>query len=90
MRILLIEDDIDLCTSLAFQLENQGFTVVFCNDGDTGLDTILENRHDLIILDIMLPKLDGLTVLKKARKENISTPIILLTALGQVDDKVAL
>lgn len=88
MRILLIEDDIDLCTSLAFQLENQGFTVDFCNDGDTGLDTILENRHDLIILDIMLPKLDGLTVLKKARKENISTPIILLTALGQVDDKV--
>lgn len=88
MRILLIEDDIDLCNSLTFQLKNEGFSVSFCNDGDTGLDAILENCHDLIILDRMLPKLDGLSILKKARTENISTPIILLTALGQVDDKV--
>ena len=88
MRILLIEDDIDLCNSLTFQLKNEGFSIDVCNDGDDGLDTILENCHDLIILDRMLPKLDGLSILKKARTENISTPIILLTALGQVDDKV--
>lgn len=88
MRILLIEDDIDLCNSLTFQLKNEGFSIDICNDGDAGLDAILENCHDLIILDRMLPKLDGLSILKKARMENISTPIILLTALGQVDDKV--
>lgn len=88
MRILLIEDDIDLCNSLTFQLKNEGFSIDICNDGNAGLDAILENCHDLIILDRMLPKLDGLSILKKARVENISTPIILLTALGQVDDKV--
>ena len=88
MRILLIEDDIDLCNSLTFQLKNEGFSIDVCNDGNAGLDAILENCHDLIILDRMLPKLDGLSILKKARVENISTPIILLTALGQVDDKV--
>lgn len=88
MRILLIEDDIDLCNSLTFQFKNEGFSIDICNDGDAGLDAILENCHDLIILDRMLPKLDGLSILKKARMENISTPIILLTALGQVDDKV--
>lgn len=88
MRILLIEDDISLCRSLSLMLEQQGFSVTIAGDGEEGLFYILENSHDLVLLDRMLPGLDGLEVLKRARKEHAAVPIIFLTALGTLDERI--
>lgn len=88
MRILLVEDDENLCDSLVFQLKNEGFTVDFCTDGEDAWYYMEENIHDLILLDRMLPHIDGVTLLKKLRKAGCSTPVILLTALGELDDKI--
>ena len=88
MRLLLIEDDKRLCDSLGFYLERRGFTVDICHDGEEGLLLIQEQAHDLILLDRMLPSLDGASVLKKIRAGHICTPVILLTALGEVNDRI--
>ncbi|MDO5336523.1 MAG: response regulator transcription factor [Eubacteriales bacterium] len=88
MRILIIEDDERLCESLKFQLEKQGYSVNICSNGEDGLYVLLQDACDLVLLDRMLPLMDGLTVLSKARRAGISTPVILLTALGSLDDKV--
>lgn len=88
MRILLIEDDQALCRSLSLLLEQQGFAVTISNDGEEGLFYIMENAYDLVLLDRMLPGLDGIEILKRARKEHVTVPIILLTALGSLDDRV--
>ena len=88
MRILLVEDDEKLRTSLAFQLEKEGFSVDSCSDGEEALYYIEQNIHDLILLDRMLPYLSGTEVLLKMRKSNNQTPVILITALGTLDDKV--
>ena len=88
MRILLIEDDESLCDSLKFQLEGEGFTADLCHDGYEGLLYLKENAHDLVLLDRMLPTMNGLLVLKKARESQVQTPIILLTALGELYDKI--
>ena len=88
MRILLIEDDLSLCRSLRLSLEQQGFSVTVCNDGEEGLFYLMENSHDLVLLDQMLPLLPGAQVLKKAREGGIHTPVIFLTALGSLEDRV--
>lgn len=88
MRILLIEDDLSLCRSLKPMLEHQGFSVTVANDGEEGLFYILENSHDLVLLDRMLPNLDGIEVLRRARSGHSTVPIIFLTALGSLDDRV--
>lgn len=88
MRILLIEDDIALCCSLKPLLEHQGFSVTIANDGEEGLFHILENGYDLVLLDRMLPGLDGAEVLRRARSSHCTVPIIFLTALGSLDDRV--
>lgn len=88
MRILLIEDDPALCHSLRLSLEKQGFSVTVSNDGEDGLFRILENGHDLVLLDRMLPEMDGLEVLKQARKKHTTVPILFLTALGNLDDRI--
>ncbi len=87
MRILLIEDDDSLCQSLPFQLRQEGFEVDVCQDGEEGLLFAWEQIHDLILLDRMLPGLDGMEVLSRMRREGITTPVIFLTALGQVSDR---
>ena len=87
MRLLLIEDDESLCLSLGYQLRQDGFQVDVCRDGEEGLLWAREQAQDLIILDRMLPGKDGLTLLRQLRKEGVSTPVIFLTALGQVSDK---
>ncbi len=89
MRILMIEDDKNLCTSVKYQLEKEGFSVDVCHDGEEGLALILEQAHSLILLDRMLPSMDGLTVLAKTRSRSIRTPIILVTALGDLSDRVS-
>lgn len=89
MRILLIEDDEKLCDTLKYQLEQEECQVDVCLDGRAGLEAMRTQAHALVILDRMLPGLDGLGVLKKAREENVQTPVILLTALGELQDKIA-
>lgn len=87
MRILLIEDDESLRQTIPFQLRQEGFSVDASRDGEEGLLFIRERVHDLVLLDRMLPGLDGMEVLRRMRREGISTPVIFLTALGQVEDR---
>lgn len=87
MRILLIEDDETLCTTIPFQLRQEGFSVDVAMDGEDGLHFAREQLHDLILLDRMLPGLDGMEILNILRREKINTPVILLTALGQLHDR---
>lgn len=88
MRILLVEDDEKLNQSLAFQLEAEGFMTDSCRDGEEALYYIEEHIHDLILLDRMLPGLSGTQVLQRMREDGNQTPVILITALGTLDDKV--
>lgn len=88
MRILIIEDDKSLAETLRFQLEQNHFETDVCHDGEEGLHFIEQKSHDLILLDRMLPILDGISVLKITRAKNISTPIIFVTALGALNDKI--
>ena len=88
MRILLAEDDEKLRTSLAFQLEQEGFLIDTCADGEEALYYIEQNIHDLILLDRMMPYISGTELLQKMRKAHNQTPVILITALGTLDDKV--
>lgn len=87
MRILLIEDDETLCQTIPFQLRQEGFSVDIAVNGEDGLHFAREQLHDLILLDRMLPGLDGMEILNILRKENINTPVIFLTALGQLHDR---
>lgn len=88
MHILLIEDDETLCETLQYQLEQEQCLVDSCQDGLEGLHRLLTGTYSLAILDRMLPSMDGLTILQRARGQNIQTPIILLTALGELHDKI--
>ena len=88
MKILLIEDDKELCETLKYRLEKEDFAVDVCHDGEEGLYFMEENLHDLVILDRMLPSMDGVQVLKNARKNHVATPVIFLTALGELQDKI--
>lgn len=88
MKILLIEDDLSLCRSLKLSLEQQGFTVTVCNDGEEGFFYLSENGHDLVLLDWMLPGMNGIELLKQARAKGIMTPVIFLTALGSLAERI--
>lgn len=88
MRILLAEDDKNLNNSIAEQLTANGFEVDCCFDGEEALYYASQNIHDVILLDRMLPLLDGASILQKLRHGNIGTPVILITALGTLSDKV--
>lgn len=87
-RILVVEDNSDLAFGLRTNLEVEGYQVMLAEDGITGLQCALDNSPDLIILDLLLPKLDGIDVLKKIRKKDTATPILILTAKGNEVDKV--
>lgn len=88
MRILIIEDDEKQCMILQFRLEKDGYNTDLCYDGEDAEYYLNENTYDLILLDRMLPHKDGLTILKEMRSNNNHTPVILLTALGSLDDKI--
>src|SRR2546423_2859965 len=89
MRILVVEDDLHICDLLRRELIEQHYSVDVANDGETGLDLAWSNEYDLIILDVMLPKKDGLAVCRALRDEGIATPILMLTALGSSVDVIA-
>ncbi|NLM50156.1 MAG: response regulator transcription factor [Clostridiaceae bacterium] len=86
MRILLVEDEIYLSEALCQILKKNNYTVDAVFDGETGLDYAKSNIYDIIILDIMLPVIDGITVLRALRKEKINAPVLMLTAKGEVQD----
>lgn len=88
MRILLVEDDIMLGETLQSALEPQGYTVDWLRDGQQALHAISEQHFDLVILDLGLPRLDGMSVLQAVRNKGISTPILILTARDTIDDRV--
>lgn len=88
MRILLAEDDARLNSTLTYQLETENFSVDSCMDGDTALYYGEQNIYDVILLDRMLPYMEGTDVLTALRQKGITAPIILITALGTLSDKV--
>ncbi|HQJ74272.1 MAG TPA: response regulator transcription factor [Bacteroidota bacterium] len=88
MKILVIEDEKKVANFIKQALVEQLYTVDVAYDGEKGLEMGLSDEYDLIVLDIMLPKIDGYEIIKKIRSENITTPILVLTAKDTVSDKV--
>lgn len=88
MKILIVEDDLSLQFALENALQLEGYQTITCSDGDTGLYYIKENSCDLVILDWMLPEKTGPEILIEARSAGIMTPIILLTALDSINNKI--
>ncbi|TAJ10239.1 MAG: response regulator transcription factor [Nitrospirae bacterium] len=88
MRILVVEDEAKVASFIRKALEEESYAVDVCSDGPTGLDLGQSGAYDLIVLDIMLPGMTGLEVLKGLRNARIKAPVLLLTALSKVDQKV--
>jgi len=88
MRILLVEDDRKIASFIVKGLKAAGYAVDHAPDGEEGLHLALTQPYDTAIVDIMLPKVDGLTLIGKMRAANVSTPVIILSAKGSVDDRV--
>lgn len=87
-RLLLIEDEPGLVLTLRDRLAREGYAFETCGDGESGLERAAREPFDLILLDVMLPRLNGFDVLRELRKRGVDTPVIMLTAKGQVVDKV--
>jgi DNA-binding response OmpR family regulator len=88
MRILVIEDDLKIAGFIRSGLEGEGFAVELAADGEVGLDRALHGGYDLVILDLMLPKLDGFEVLRRMREAGVQSYVLVLSARGGVDDRV--
>lgn len=88
MKVLVIEDEIDLAEIIKQGLEENGFSVEACNDGGEGLFMAENYPYDAVVLDIMLPTMDGFTVLDKLRAKKVRVPVLVLTARGGMGDKV--
>lgn len=88
MKVLLVEDEPGLILTLTDRLESEGFAVETAADGESGERRAISGDFDLIILDVMLPKKNGLDVCRDLRRQNVSTPILMLTARGETIDKV--
>ena len=88
MQILIVEDELRLAKALKQILEEKKYMVDTVANGQDGLDYALSGIYDVIILDVMLPKMDGMTVAKKLRESSVSTPIIMLTAKDTIKDKI--
>ena len=89
MRILVVEDEETLCENIAKGLKIDGYEVDTCFDGEAALDMILSESYDLIILDLNLPKMDGMEILENLRKDDPEIAILILSARGQLEDKIA-
>ena len=88
MRVLVIEDEVRLAATLQDLLELGGYTADTRNDGESGLDEALTGIYDVIILDVMLPKMDGFTVLRRLRESGSAVPVLMLTARSDLSDRV--
>jgi len=88
MKFLLIEDEKKIARNIKEKLECEHYLVDWADDGNRGLEMALMEEYDLILLDIMLPGMDGFTILKQLRNSKIESPVLLLTARSEVDDKV--
>ena len=88
MRLLLVEDDLKIASFILKGLKESGFAVDHAADGEDGLHLALNELYDAAIIDIMLPKLDGLTLIQEMRRQNVNTPVIILSARRTVDDRI--
>jgi two-component system OmpR family response regulator len=88
MRLLLIEDDFKIASFILKGMKAEGYAVDHAKDGEEGLHLALSEPYDTAIIDVMLPKRDGLAVIQAIRKEKINTPVIILSAKGSVDDRI--
>ena len=88
MHILLIEDDVNAASYVIKGLKESGYVVDHAQDGEKGMEFAISLKFDVMVIDRMLPKIDGLSLIKEIRNENIDTPILILSALGEVDEKV--
>jgi len=88
MRILLVEDDLGIASFVVKGLKEAGYVVEHAADGSTGLDQLMNEVFDAAIIDIMLPLLDGLSVIQRARQRNVMTPVLILSAKASVDDRI--
>ena len=88
MKLLIVEDEKRLCQTVAKHLKAEGYAVDFCHDGKDAFDYMAGTEYDAVILDIMLPGLDGISVLKTMRSQKVKTPVLLLTAKNTIEDKV--
>ncbi len=88
MRVLIVEDEPELREQIAATLRQQNYTVDTAGDGVTGLERACIEPYDLLILDIMLPLQDGFSVLRELRAEQIATPVLMLTARVEIEDRV--
>ena len=89
MRILIVEDERTLCDTIARSLRNLAYSVDCCHDGQEALDLLNVEAFDLVVLDLNLPRIDGMTVLRELRKTDCETKVLILSARGEVSDKVA-
>ena len=88
MRVLLIDDDINLCKVLAYQLEKNNYTVTTANNGEEGLVLFSKSDYDIVITDIQMPYISGIDVLQKIRQDNDKVIIIIITAHGSVENAI--
>ena len=88
MRILIVEDEFKIADVIASRLRKENYIVDVFGDGEEGLDNALTNIYDLIILDVMLPKIDGFKILEEIRREKINAKVIMLTAKSMIEDKL--
>ena len=88
MRILVVEDEVRLASTLKDLLEMNGYAADVCHDGESGLDNALSGIYDVMILDVMLPRLDGFAVLRRLRASGNATPVLMLTARSEVTDRI--
>lgn len=88
MKLLLIEDDNKIAFFIERGMKEAGFTVDLCDDGRTGLEYALSNPYDAAVIDLMLPKLDGLSIIEEIRSRGINFPVLILSAKQSVDDRI--
>ena len=88
MKILVIEDDLEAAAYMTKAFREAGIVVDHASDGESGLFMGSENSYDVMVIDRMLPRRDGLSVISELRKRGVETPVLILSALGQVDDRV--
>ncbi|MBR2708845.1 response regulator transcription factor [Candidatus Saccharibacteria bacterium] len=89
MRVLYVEDATFLAEAVKYNLEKQGITVDLADNGEDGLENALSDIYDCVVLDIMLPKMSGTDILKRMREKKVQTPVIMLSALSEVETKIS-